>query len=173
MKIKTVYLVGNREHGKFKIGITTDLDKRLSSLSTGAPFKLETIYTWPHQEYRRLEKHLHEQFRKKRVKGEWFELSNDDLLRCPVLVGDFNEVHPQKFEEFAMPEQVRPRFNSCTAIGHLFDRKVHLLEELDEVDFLLKAVGKYIKPLSEKKRKQLKNATAARMAKATDARSIT
>lgn len=59
-----------------KIGICKDesiLKKRLSSLQTGNPFKIDVI----HYEYRisakDAEKYLHQCFSESRVNGEWFK----------------------------------------------------------------------------------------------------
>jgi len=38
-----VYLVGAKEHGWYKIGVSTNFDGRLKSLSTGVPFPIEKM----------------------------------------------------------------------------------------------------------------------------------
>lgn len=59
---------------KFKIGKTTNIQKRIQYLQTGNAEKivlLKTLYTqYPSQ----LEKELHGQYRQYRVGGEWFDL---------------------------------------------------------------------------------------------------
>lgn len=65
--------------GFYKIGITDDVRKRLSQIQTSTPFNVKLIHSIPLANAWLLEKHLHERFAKKRVRGEWFKLSSDDV----------------------------------------------------------------------------------------------
>lgn len=61
-----------------KIGFASDLKKRLQSLQIGSPEPLEIIAAAPAD---KSEEHmLHEFFAAKRVRGEWFDLTDDDLV---------------------------------------------------------------------------------------------
>jgi hypothetical protein len=63
----------------YKIGFTTNLKKRLSSLGTSQPFKLTLVVAIMSETAELLEKQLHRKFAKKRVNGEWFRLNDQDL----------------------------------------------------------------------------------------------
>jgi hypothetical protein len=84
-----VYLIGNTEHGWYKIGKSKDPDFRLSSIVINCPVALETILTVEADEYGRVESLLHSEFESKHMHGEWFALSADDLLRYKRLVNEY------------------------------------------------------------------------------------
>lgn len=69
-----VYLMQN-EFGRFKIGISQDVEKRRGQLQTGSGFYIKIIgYYKPQYRYAGdVEKHLHKLFAKYRTIGEWFE----------------------------------------------------------------------------------------------------
>ena len=56
-----------------KIGATTDLPKRLSSLSVSSPIKLLVAGTIAAKDPYPLEKSLHRAFQRDRLNGEWFK----------------------------------------------------------------------------------------------------
>lgn len=59
----------------YKIGKTNNLEKRLSSIKTGN-VRARLLYYFDDN----IEKELHSKFKNKRVGGEWFDLSEEDLL---------------------------------------------------------------------------------------------
>ncbi|TRD03785.1 GIY-YIG nuclease family protein [Mesorhizobium sp. WSM4303] len=64
---------GNLEH--VKIGFATDIGSRLNSLSTGNREEIQVQeYFYSHRE---AEKLLHRHFAKERLRGEWFNLTDD------------------------------------------------------------------------------------------------
>jgi len=72
-----VYIVSSQ--GLYKIGRTSQLAKRMSSLSrsVGVPVNLvHVVYDGVNGE---VECALHSMFSNKRVMGEWFDLSRDDI----------------------------------------------------------------------------------------------
>jgi hypothetical protein len=175
--LKVVYIIGNREHKQYKIGKSKNVNTRLKSLSRPpCPFKLELIATYPHGDDALLEKFLHNKFASKRMTapnggkdGEWFELTDQELLTVPIYVGEFNEQHPQKFEDMLVPEGPDlglpkriefPKKKVDGWIARLRAKHETLLAELHETAFLLQAAEKYAKPLSDKKLDALKAARA-------------
>jgi hypothetical protein len=72
-----VYLI--RAYQWYKIGRTNYLSDRLASLSTLPPFDLELIHAIDCDDSRKAEAELHQTFAEKRVKGEWFLLSEEDV----------------------------------------------------------------------------------------------
>jgi hypothetical protein len=69
-----VYLIKMDSH--YKIGISKNPKRRLKAFST-MPQEVEVILTAKVNDYARIEEELHEKYKEKRVRGEWFEL--DDL----------------------------------------------------------------------------------------------
>lgn len=73
----------------FKIGKTQDLQKRLASYHTHLPVLFRIIRQYPAANMTELEESLHIVFQHKRVKGEWFELSQGDLIICDNIARNF------------------------------------------------------------------------------------
>ena len=69
-----VYLIKMGEY--HKIGISKNPKQRIKAFST-MPQEVEVILTEKVNDYARIEEELHEKYKAKRVRGEWFEL--DDL----------------------------------------------------------------------------------------------
>ena len=64
----------------YKIGFTRgDPKKRLKALSTGNPHKMEIVKVFETNFNTRLEANLHQQFKSKKIKNEWFMLDKDDV----------------------------------------------------------------------------------------------
>ena len=68
-------------HETYKIGITKrDINKRISELQTGNPNKITLIKSYESDNYLKIESWLHKKFKPKNEKGEWFNLSDDDVF---------------------------------------------------------------------------------------------
>lgn len=63
----------------YKIGIAASVERRATDLQTGCPFPVEIIGQWAHGEVRKIERQLHEMFGHKKIRGEWFSLSDRDV----------------------------------------------------------------------------------------------
>lgn len=74
-----VYLISSAS-GKCKIGRTESKpDKRLKQLQTGACEELNVTFVYETKNAVMVERMLHVRFASKRIHGEWFALSNDDI----------------------------------------------------------------------------------------------
>lgn len=73
----TLYFVQAGNGGPIKIGVATDLSKRLAALQTGSPAELRLLGTMTGDMAD--ERALHVRFRDHRLRGEWFSPA-DDLL---------------------------------------------------------------------------------------------
>lgn len=78
-KMSCVYFIGhkNRPDLPVKIGKATDAQARRSSLQCAHYTELVILFTL--DGYSKLEKELHTRFSRKHVRGEWFQLTLDDL----------------------------------------------------------------------------------------------
>ena len=74
-----VYFIRS-ENGLVKIGIASDVYSRLGNLNTASPIELELLFWIQCDNARRTEVSLHNIFESKRVKGEWFKLTDEDLI---------------------------------------------------------------------------------------------
>lgn len=77
-KSSKLYLIG-APNGLVKIGITTDIYRRLRVLDLSSPVELNLILSFESSQAEVIEAELHKYFAVKRVKGEWFNLSDSDL----------------------------------------------------------------------------------------------
>lgn len=86
-----IYLINEIGTNNYKIGITRSKTerKRKKNLQTGNSIELETIYTYKTEYPFKIESMLHFYYVNKHIKGEWFELSDEDVL-------DFINVCTQK-----------------------------------------------------------------------------
>jgi len=75
-----VYLVGIPDEDRYKIGWTKgSIDKRLAPLQTGNPKKIEVIELFETEHHVKVEGWMHRIHASKRMEGEWFELTNEDI----------------------------------------------------------------------------------------------
>src|SRR5688572_18714460 len=72
-----VYIIRLGRH--CKIGITKNMRRRMISIQGSNPEHLEIVHTIPTNNMRRAERQIHEQFASRRIRGEWFDLSDDDI----------------------------------------------------------------------------------------------
>ena len=74
-----VYLIRN-SHFEYKIGMTKqNVNKRLKQLQTGNSEDLELVKYLMVENYKKVEKSLHNHFSNKRLNREWFNLSKKDI----------------------------------------------------------------------------------------------
>ncbi len=79
MTNKCVYVLECQ--GLFKIGKTTDLRYRAEQLQTASPFDFHLAHTIYSEDYAAIEMAMHRIFATRRVRGEWFALSQADIER--------------------------------------------------------------------------------------------
>ena len=72
-----IYLI--KSNNMYKIGKTKNIKTRIQSIKTSTPFLLEIVHTQKYINYHKIEKHLHTEFKDKRVSGEWFNLTENDI----------------------------------------------------------------------------------------------
>lgn len=72
--MKQCYLVGDCMTGLVKIGKTSNIKKRLTTMRT-SNLNLKLLFVLPYD----LEGELHLLFKDKRVEREWFKLENEDI----------------------------------------------------------------------------------------------
>lgn len=73
-----VYLIKSPS-GHYKIGRTVNPNDRLRMFGVQLPFEVEIIALIKSDDHKRLEASLHQTYNDKRVNGEWFALSPEDV----------------------------------------------------------------------------------------------
>lgn len=87
-----VYLMKAGE--RYKIGISNNPQKRRDQLNSGqSPFHIEIIHTVQGEGYEGLERRLHDQFDSRRVRGEWFEFSPEEVAAVIESMNDWSASH--------------------------------------------------------------------------------
>lgn len=99
---KCVYVLKTGKN-LYKIGKTQNLPKRLAAYHTHLPILFRVLRQYPAQNMTELEESLHIVFQHKRVKGEWFALTNDDISICDNIARNFAleklQKQPRKYPE--------------------------------------------------------------------------
>lgn len=82
--VGVVYILQEDYSNRYKIGKTTNIGRRLDDFVVSLPFKIKLVHVIENDNIDLLETYLHRYFRKKRVNGEWFELTDEDILWIKV-----------------------------------------------------------------------------------------
>ena len=72
-----------------KIGRARDVDKRIATFNTGRPRNLKIIRKIYSGDYKTFESNIHNYFKSKRIKREWFEITKDELV---VFFDNLNDI---------------------------------------------------------------------------------
>ena len=135
----------------YKIGVASDVFNRLAALQTGNPFPLRIAECYEFSNSEVIEKALHQKFSNRRKRGEWFDLSQKDLLvlekLCLLLGGKRVEIKDTaNEEEIAIAEEqqeviseyrMEKRYNSSTG-----EIRGFVFRSRDSGREILKYVGK-------------------------------
>ena len=89
-----VYLIRS-DNGLTKIGVTRDIGTRVSTLNTASPVELRLLFYFAPQNAKLAEANLHKRFFRKRVKGEWFNLTDMDVSWVKNNYDIIEEAHKQ------------------------------------------------------------------------------
>lgn len=74
-----LYVIGNRHYGWYKIGVSSNPDKRINEIRTGCPVPVEIVLVAETDEAEELERMLHLHFASQCMSREWFVLDDEDL----------------------------------------------------------------------------------------------
>ncbi len=94
MNLGYVYLLFEESDGKpvYKIGITkNEIDGRLGNLSTGNSDIIDVIHLYKTKHYKKLEAMLHMKFGGVNKKGEWFHLTDEQVINFKKTCDELNE----------------------------------------------------------------------------------
>lgn len=75
--MKHVYIIKSGRY--YKIGITHDLQQRLFGLRVDSPLEVELVLSAESDRSEEVESQLHEMFKEKLVRGEWYLLKKADI----------------------------------------------------------------------------------------------
>ena len=100
-----VYLIKTEDF--YKVGISKDISLRVSTIQTSCPHKIDLVHNWEFDcasQSKEVEAHIHGLFEGKRIRGEWFELDDTDVMW--LRNQDFSDVVKSEIEqdEWVPPE---------------------------------------------------------------------
>ena len=110
-------------NGLYKIGRSVNAKKRIYSLQETTPFPIKTIAIFSVEKMSQTEHELHQLFKQKRKKGEWFNLAEDDLNELWKISGRERGSKLRIFyknkeiPDNSQPERVGDNETEGTAIG--------------------------------------------------------
>lgn len=78
------YVYAYRVHGYVKIGCTKNVLQRRKRYVTESPYQIDIVFTGFCDDYTALERSLHIYFADKRVRGEWFEIDDDEDIHTAI-----------------------------------------------------------------------------------------
>ncbi len=88
---KYIYLIKMKNNDNFiKIGAANNIQQRMKFLQTCSPYELEVIFNQQVLAAHQIEKSLHTQFQDKRIKGEWFSLTEQDINLIKEAIQEFS-----------------------------------------------------------------------------------
>ena len=76
---KGVYMIYNAEEEVVKIGISKDVDDRISQMQTANAAELEKIAFWDVKHAAKAEEMIHNRLFDDKVNGEWFSVEDTDI----------------------------------------------------------------------------------------------
>lgn len=75
-----VYLIGIPEEQRYKIGYTNrSIENRVNEIQTANAKKIEVLETFETEHHIKVESWMHKIHYQKRMEGEWFELTDEDV----------------------------------------------------------------------------------------------
>lgn len=105
MDKEIVYIVKQKETNYVKIGITTEFKKkgRFAQLQTTSPTGIEIVNIFYVEDSKANERKLHSYFHKERLNGEWFKLTDNQLIEIKDLIIDEIELNSKWWLDFNIP----------------------------------------------------------------------
>lgn len=64
----------------YKVGMASSLSERIKTHQCSSPFLVQIACSYFTENMRREERSIHEQIKDKKIRGEWFDLSHEDLI---------------------------------------------------------------------------------------------
>lgn len=103
--MKYVYLVKLRKADIYKIGVAVNVESRICSMETDCPFEIEVVYAKQSPDARGVERALHNLYINKRIRREWYRLTQSDVDTIKHILDDgvcmWGERWPQEYKSYS------------------------------------------------------------------------
>jgi len=91
------YIYIASDGNKYKIGVSVNTYSRVSSLNTDNPKEVKIIYSKKFKNASKVEHKIHENFKSNRVKGEWFNFTENELSNVINYIKNYQDpLHKSK-----------------------------------------------------------------------------
>lgn len=104
-----VYIVAWRASGPIRIGYTTSVPDRLSSLQTSSPFALRVWMAIRSKAAVSIEKACHKRIKHMAMQGEWFDCAVKDAMNCLRITATDHDIDWTLWHGSASPKWERER----------------------------------------------------------------
>jgi predicted GIY-YIG superfamily endonuclease len=94
-----IYLVQIQESNLYKIGYSKNVIQRLATLQTANALELIIVERFFSLNARYLEREIHKHYEAQRVRGEWFQLSNDLIKDFIHTINNLDKVNDKYIQE--------------------------------------------------------------------------
>lgn len=102
-----VYLIKNELTNHYKIGVAVDIQSRLKNLQSGSSSKLSVVKAVKSTQAYALERELHIKFKHRRLEGEWFNLSETDLLEFDSFIQRMDTINSSNFSNVVLKKKIK------------------------------------------------------------------
>ena len=105
----SVYIVNSKGTNNYKIGYSSNVESRIKQLQTSNACEIILIEKYDCKDAYTLEARIHNHGKlfKNKKKGEWYELTEEELFKCQELVEELRKEVNKKIEE-----------NTCKECGY-------------------------------------------------------
>ncbi len=116
--VRFLYVIKQYDTEFYKIGITNDVNTRISQLQVGSPQKLKYILSaeadmedFMGKEIRYLEQLLHKNYSSLKIRGEWFKLTKEHIAHIHFFLEDMElDVFHNDAHELSIYKMQRHQF---------------------------------------------------------------
>jgi hypothetical protein len=116
-----VYFIKGTHKGeeKYKIGKAMDLESRMRSFEVIIPFDIDVIYAVRVKNPLKLESLLHQTYSEKRVQGEWFDFTKDEIILVVFLMKMLSNILENFATEWKLQKEKESKLNDDDYIDYL------------------------------------------------------
>jgi len=133
-----VYFIGNKEKQLVKIGKANQPKRRIEEIQVGFPYQLEIFLIIEGNEA--IEKTLHNKFKNKHIRGEWFILDEDILSFIDNPQIEINTIYQDSLDHM-----VRYSKETENKIELLYSKSMSNIEIANQLNINISKVRKIIK----------------------------
>jgi len=75
-----LYILQNKQFDLIKIGVSANPKRRIRDIKANLPFDTDCVFLNYYKDVYYLEELIHQRFKNNQIKGEWFQVYNEDVM---------------------------------------------------------------------------------------------